>query len=182
MARGSAFNLRIFDTTGATSGAVTVCERLQSDARGMTQSPLPTSQEPPPNCRHAGFYALATGCLQKRETRNHQGGTPGRAFLTDLGMAWPMVVAESAGSVANSLALMAGTLHDLSPEQFRDEAPGPPSDRYARGVSTYELLTSQYSFGGSNPIALGLNMVADDPASVRSLRREVPDRVAIAMG
>lgn len=86
MARGSAFNLRIFDTTGATSGAVTVCERRQSDARGMTQSPLPTAQEPPPDCRHAGFYSLATGCLQKRETRNHQGGTRGEGVSDGLGV------------------------------------------------------------------------------------------------
>ena len=159
---------------------------------GQTLSAISQSVGPMPLDQLAGILRQIADALDyaHRQQVVHRDVKPanimvepgGRAFLTDFGMARLIGVSEAAASVANSLAPMAGTLHYLSPEQFRDEAPGPASDRYALGVTTYELLTRRYPFDGSNPVALGLKVVADSPPSVRSLRPDVPERVAIAIG
>ncbi len=105
----------------------------------------------------------------------------GRVALTDFGLARPVSVTRAGATAQNTLPNLTGTLPYISPEQFRKETPGPASDRYALGVTAYELLTRRYPFEATNPVALGLKVVANAPPPVRGLRPDVPERVERAI-
>ena len=49
------------------------------------------------------------------------------------------------------------------------------------GVTAYELLTRRYPFEATNPVALGLKVVANAPPPVRGLRPDVPEWVERAI-
>ncbi len=93
----------------------------------------------------------------------------GSVKLTDFG------IACSAGSVPlTGTGQVIGTPQYMSPEQAAGEQVSPASDVYALGLVGYESLTGHAAFAGTNPVAVALKHVYEDPDP---LPAEVPPDV-----
>ncbi len=70
----------------------------------------------------------------------------------------------------------AGSPPYMSPEQAeaRHDEIGPTTDIYGLGATLYHLLTGQPPFSGASELETLRQVVADEPARPRQLRREVP--------
>ncbi len=67
-----------------------------------------------------------------------------------------------------------GSPQYMSPEQVRDpKTVDPRSDVWSLGVILYELLTGFAPFASDNPLSVLAAVIADEPLSIRSLRRDV---------
>jgi len=76
-----------------------------------------------------------------------------------------------------SQGVIAGTPGYMAPEQIAVDdrlAVGPHSDIWALGVMLYELLTGELPFTGVSSYDIVEKVVRGDPASLRSLRSDVP--------
>jgi serine/threonine-protein kinase len=83
----------------------------------------------------------------------------GRVKLTDFGIAW------SADSVPlTRTGQVVGTAQYMSPEQATGERVGPATDVYALGLVGYESLAGRPAFAGTNPVAVALKQLREDPA------------------
>ncbi len=83
----------------------------------------------------------------------------GRVKLTDFGIAW------SADSVPlTGTGQVVGTAQYMSPEQATGERVGPATDVYALGLVGYESLAGRPAFSGTNPVAVALKQLREDPA------------------
>ncbi|WP_448639193.1 protein kinase domain-containing protein [Geodermatophilus sp. URMC 63] len=82
----------------------------------------------------------------------------GGVKLTDFGIAWS---AESVPLTGTGQVI--GTAQYMSPEQAAGERVGPASDVYALGLVGYESLTGRAAFTGTNPVAVALKQVREDP-------------------
>ena len=103
----------------------------------------------------------------------------GRVSLTDFGLARP--AADSEFGLATSLSNGAGTPWYLAPEQFADEVPGPPADRYALGVVGFQLLTGKLPFPGPSFAKLLVQVLRQPPPPLRELRPDLPASVTEAI-
>lgn len=75
-----------------------------------------------------------------------------------------------------------GTPMYMAPEQLLGFDPSDRGDQYSAGVTLYEALCNQPAFRGSGPMAMVIRRVVQDaPASLRSLRPEVPEALAHAI-
>ena len=71
-----------------------------------------------------------------------------------------------------------GTASYMSPEQVEGKPVDPRSDVFSLGVLLYEAATGQRPFLGDSSISVMSSILKDTPASVRTLRAEVPLAVA----
>lgn len=97
----------------------------------------------------------------------------GVAKVADFGIAQ---ATSSETMVAGSGAM--GSVHYISPEQARGGFTNERSDIYSLGVVLYEMLTGVVPFDGSNPVAVALAKLEQEPQDVRSINPDISDRVA----
>lgn len=67
-----------------------------------------------------------------------------------------------------------GTPSYMSPEQLNEQAVGPQGDIFALGCVLYELLTGKKAFFGENNFMTIYKVMNEQPASVLTLRPELP--------
>ena len=92
----------------------------------------------------------------------------GEVKLTDFGAA-----VSQKGDVTQLVGLIGSPAY-MSPEQIREEKLTQQSDMFSLGVVLYELLTGQKPFQGDTDYATIYKIGAEEPASVRVLRPELP--------
>ncbi|WP_187280578.1 serine/threonine-protein kinase [Microbispora sp. CSR-4] len=84
-------------------------------------------------------------------------GPDGRALLTDFGIAAPV------GRTGNSWQSSAGSPNYMSPERFRDEPDGPPSDLWSLGATLYPAVEGEPPFHRNMAAALVAAVLLHEP-------------------
>jgi tetratricopeptide (TPR) repeat protein len=97
-------------------------------------------------------------------------GERGEVKVLDFGVA---VLADAAATAES-----AGTPLYMSPEQVLGTSADARSDVWALGVVIYEMLTARLPFAGDGRSAIHDRILHGTPASIASLRRDVPQRLA----
>jgi serine/threonine-protein kinase len=100
---------------------------------------------------------------------------PAGVKLVDFGIA---TLLDDAGSSLTAAGELVGTPKYLAPEQVSGRPATPATDVYAVGVVLFEMLTGTPPFDRSTPVATALAHREDAPPDVRTLRSDVPPRVA----
>jgi len=100
---------------------------------------------------------------------------PAGVKLVDFGIA---ALLDDAGSNLTAAGELVGTPKYLAPEQVSGGPATPATDVYAVGVVLFEMLTGTPPFDRSTPVATALAHREDAPPDVRTLRSDVPPRVA----
>jgi serine/threonine protein kinase len=98
-----------------------------------------------------------------------RGRDGGQVKLADFGIA---KAAEQ--SDITKVGSVLGTAAYLSPEQARGEPAGPPSDLYALGVVSYQLLAGRLPYEAASLTDLARQQDAGAPTPLHELDREIP--------
>jgi serine/threonine protein kinase len=94
--------------------------------------------------------------------------TDGMVKVVDFG------IARIADASKTQTGMLLGTLAYMSPEQLRGQHADARCDIWALGVVLYELLTYRRPFTGDNHAALLLNILQNEPPSIRQLLTDCP--------
>ncbi len=82
---------------------------------------------------------------------------PGGVKVIDFG------IARAWDAVYQAASRIIGSSHFMAPEQVNNEPLGPPVDMFAWAATMVFAATGRYAFDGSNPVAVGLNIVQGEP-------------------
>ena len=94
--------------------------------------------------------------------------TDGIVKVVDFG------IARVADASKTQTGMLLGTLAYMSPEQLRGQHADARCDIWALGVVLYELITYRRPFTGENHAALLLNILQNEPPSIRQLLTDCP--------
>ncbi|MDQ6716831.1 MAG: serine/threonine protein kinase, partial [Gemmatimonadota bacterium] len=104
----------------------------------------------------------------------------GQAIVGDFGIA--LAVSAAGGSRMTQTGLSLGTPQYMSPEQAMGErAVDARSDIYSLGAVTYEMLTGDPPFTGSNVQAIVSKIMTQRPTPIVAVRDTVPETVENAV-
>ncbi len=142
------------------------------------------------------FFELALQLLDGLAAAHHKGITHGdvkptnimigdddRVRILDFGLALISPVAAEDSAEGTTVALAAegmalGTVPYMAPEQFRGRAADTRSDVFSVGVTLYEMLTGCRPFAGTNSVGVASAILRDEPASLPSLRADIPPQLS----
>ena len=122
-------------------------------------------------------YAHRNGVVHRDvKPGNLMVNTDGVVKLADFGIA---KAAEQ--SDITKVGSVLGTAAYLSPEQARGEPAGPPSDLYALGVVSYQLMAGKLPYEAASLTDLARLQEAGPPPPLNEINRDVPPALANAV-
>jgi serine/threonine protein kinase len=98
----------------------------------------------------------------------------GLAKLTQPPVADVDSEAKTLRQVATQMGQVVGTARYMSPEQARGQMVDPRTDLFSLGIVLYELIAGKAPFQGATAIEVISAILSQEPASIKSLRPEVP--------
>ena len=102
--------------------------------------------------------------------------TEGHSYIADFGVALP--IGPEAEEHLTRTGLAIGTPAYMSPEQASGERTiDGRSDVYSLGCVLYEMLSGSLPFEGPTPQSILVRRLTEDPAPIRTLRRDVPPNI-----
>jgi eukaryotic-like serine/threonine-protein kinase len=101
----------------------------------------------------------------------------GQMKILDFGLAKHVEPSAKTTTEVTIAGCTVGTAAYMSPEQARGEHVDQRADIWAFGVLAYELVTGRRPFAGQTTAAVLSSLLTDRPASLRSLRPDVPSEV-----
>ena len=181
--------VRLFDFGEADGTYFMVMEYIAGDSLAAmlrARGPLPLDESRTLLCEVASAlsYAHQQGIVHRDVKPSNvmvqpdpSGGGPGRAILTDFG------IARLAGSGTRITSTgLVGTFDYMSPEQIRDakDVDG-RADIYSLGVMSFQVLTGRLPFQAGNAGALLIAHLQQPAPDPRTIRPELPEEVADAL-
>jgi serine/threonine protein kinase len=119
-------------------------------------------------------YAHRQGVIHRDiKTSNVMLDSNGSPYLVDFGIARLSEVTSS----LTGTSMMIGTPSYMSPEQWRSDPIGPPSDQYALGVLMYVTLTGKMPFEATTPYALMHKHINEAAVPVHEVRPDAPPAI-----
>ncbi len=104
----------------------------------------------------------------------------GHALVADFGIA--LAVQQAGGQRMTQTGLSLGTPQYMSPEQAMGEKQiDARSDIYALGAVSYEMLAGEAPFTGPSVQAIVARLITEEPRSLASQRKAVPEHVEAAV-
>jgi len=155
-------------------------ETLRSRLTREKQLPIPDAVRIASEVAGALDYAHRHGVIHRDIKPENILLHDGRALVADFGIA--LAASKAGGTRLTETGMSLGTPSYMSPEQALGERDiGPPSDIYALGCVTYEMLVGEPPFTGPTVQAIVSKVMATPAPSPSAGRSKVPPAVEAAV-